>query len=407
MLMLNNHVHNLLLMSDAPDLPFFFERFTLDLADSHAKPVQRNPTSFAPFVKPETPSSRSSDRVGGGWRNYPEHKQQHDYFEKESTQKLLYPGGIAAMQRGWCMATDQQCDPQFVRIISPNGVVTTCGQGRADFSNGAGQAACFNEPLAIAALTDGTSCVVSERGRHCIGLRVVTTDCVASPFAGTGAEGNQDGAFDTATFTDLFSVAVDIDNNVVAADVGKAEEALADRLTSEPMIRHTRLRVLDHATKQVATLQDGQYARGAEGVAGGSPLLLPSYPHVTIDDCGSIWCAHAEGVDIITGITGLNKGHHAWSNLMWEPTGINHTFLCTPKAKEAVYTILAICARTFVETTPRDGETVWLLPELPIEVWHYILSMIQINKLGAPLMQPPRCGDSSGGGDSGVFWGSV
>ena len=360
----------------------------MDLADRHAKLVQRDPTTFAPFIKPETSTNpRSSHRV-----NYPNQTKEYNYFEKKSTQKLLYPSGIAAMEHGWCMATDALCDPQFVRIISPNGVVTTCGQGRAAFSNGFGQAACFNEPLAIAALTDGVSCVVSERGRRSSGLRVVTTGCVASTLAGTGAEGNQDGAFDTATFTDLFSVAVDINNKVVAVDVGKEEICLTSGVNNR--LQRTRLRVLDQSTKLVTTLQAKRVSEGGqgghcvdaeagEGATQSSPLLLPSYPHITIDDCGSIWCAHTEGVDIITG-AGLNKGHHAWSNLMWEPTAICHSFQCTPKAKEAVYTILAICARTFVETTPQDRETVWLLPELPIEVWHYILSMIQISKLGVP-----------------------
>lgn len=61
------------------------------------------------------------------------------YKYDEDIKSLRMVEGISCMPGGWCMLTDAPCDPNWIRIISPDGVVTTCGDGDATFADGVGQ----------------------------------------------------------------------------------------------------------------------------------------------------------------------------------------------------------------------------------------------------------------------------
>ena len=319
--------------------------------------------TFAPFIDPATQKRAPEAEIETcPSEGYTDEDLKFNRFEEESTSNLMHPGGVATMPHGWCMVTDSPCDPQFIRIISPTGYVTTCGQGVRGFADGKGQAACFNEPYAIGLLPDGVSCVVSDRSNH--KLRIVTTDCVASTMAGSGAKGMRDGTLQTATFCEVDSIAVDVDGRIVVTDNGPLGSTLE--------LKRTVIRIIDPATDTVKSLPIDQ---------------LELYGSVAISDDGSLWYTHEKGIDIITG-TGLNSGHHAWSHVLWAPNAARSS-LCTSEAKAAVWTVLSICARTFVETEARAGETLWLLPELPIELWLYILAILPIRQLGAwPAARP-------------------
>ncbi len=65
-------------------------------------------------------------------------------------------------------------------------VTTIAGSGLADFANGTGTAASFNEPTGIA--TDGTNLYVCDENNHAI-RRIVIASGVVSTFVGTGAAG--------------------------------------------------------------------------------------------------------------------------------------------------------------------------------------------------------------------------
>ncbi|WP_143822349.1 NHL domain-containing protein [Mucilaginibacter pedocola] len=103
-----------------------------------------------------------------------------------------------------------------IRKISPSGVVTTVagtpgGQGHVD---GTGTAAMFNWMNGIA--LDGTSTLYVLDDNNTI--RKVTTAGVVTTFAGTGTQGNVDGAGTAAMFNNPTGITVDKAGNIYVAD---------------------------------------------------------------------------------------------------------------------------------------------------------------------------------------------
>jgi len=78
-----------------------------------------------------------------------------------------------------------------IRVVTPGGVMRTlAGSGQADFVNGQGPAACFNQPAGLALDTHG-SLLMADSGNHAI--RRVTMAGTVSTVAGNGEPGFANG----------------------------------------------------------------------------------------------------------------------------------------------------------------------------------------------------------------------
>lgn len=124
------------------------------------------------------------------------------------------PSGIAVDTSGTVFVADT--GNNAIRKITPDGVVITlAGNGATGFSNGAGTAASFNAPQAVAVDSTG-NVFVADTGNQAI--RKISPVGVVSTFAGGEFFGYMDGVGTTARFYDPRGVAVDSSGNVFVAD---------------------------------------------------------------------------------------------------------------------------------------------------------------------------------------------
>ncbi|HWS54759.1 MAG TPA: hypothetical protein VN228_11560, partial [Pyrinomonadaceae bacterium] len=124
------------------------------------------------------------------------------------------PFGVAADDEGNVFVTDAG-ESNRVRKISPEGQVTTLAGGREGFADGAGAAASFHTPSALA-LDDEGNLYVADTGNHRV--RKVTKEGLVTTLAGSGAAGYADGSAASAQFNAPVGVAVDEEGNVYVAD---------------------------------------------------------------------------------------------------------------------------------------------------------------------------------------------
>lgn len=131
------------------------------------------------------------------------------------------PEGVAVDVEGSLLVADT--NNHSIRKIARDGVVSTLAgsaEGESSHADGAGDAARFRNPFAVAVDVDGTI-VVADGGNNCI--RKVTADGVVSTLAGPTdrSRGSADGpANSTARFDDPQDVAIDENGNVLVADYG-------------------------------------------------------------------------------------------------------------------------------------------------------------------------------------------
>ena len=107
-----------------------------------------------------------------------------------------------------------------IRKITPAGMVSTLAgaAGQSGMADGAGLAASFGGPHALAADPAGTV-YVADTQNHCI--RKITPAGVVTTFAGLpGKAGNADGQGRAARFSEPRGIAVDAAGNVYVADTG-------------------------------------------------------------------------------------------------------------------------------------------------------------------------------------------
>ncbi|PWG77845.1 hypothetical protein DDR33_25360, partial [Pararcticibacter amylolyticus] len=102
------------------------------------------------------------------------------------------------------------------RKISPSGSTSLfAGSGTAGFANGTGSSASFQYPAGLAQDPSG-NLYVSDMYNHRI--RKITPSGVVTTYAGTGAQGNTDGAALSATFTYPVGLALDASGNLYVVE---------------------------------------------------------------------------------------------------------------------------------------------------------------------------------------------
>ena len=94
-----------------------------------------------------------------------------------------------------------------IRLITPGGVVTTlAGSGTGTFANGTGAAASFNAPFGVAVIPSTESIVVADFTNHRI--RLITPEGVVTTLAGSGTPAFADGTGAAASFNNPRGIAV-------------------------------------------------------------------------------------------------------------------------------------------------------------------------------------------------------
>jgi sugar lactone lactonase YvrE len=140
------------------------------------------------------------------------------------------PFGVAVAQDGTVYVADAG-ESNRIRKVTPEGVVTTLAGGREGFADGAGVAAAFNTPSALALDASG-NLYVADTGNNRI--RKVTPEGVVTTLAGEGTTGFADGPAAHAQFNAPVGVAVDREGNVYVADTYNDRIRL---ITKEGLVR--------------------------------------------------------------------------------------------------------------------------------------------------------------------------
>jgi sugar lactone lactonase YvrE len=105
-----------------------------------------------------------------------------------------------------------------LRKVTPEGVVTTlAGDGGAGFRDGPASRAQFDSPVGVASDGEGNVYVADTYNDR---VRLITKDGTVRTLAGSGATGNADGAGDAASFDTPCGVAVSAAGEVYVADTG-------------------------------------------------------------------------------------------------------------------------------------------------------------------------------------------
>lgn len=124
------------------------------------------------------------------------------------------PYGVAIGPRGAIYVADGG-EANRIRIVQPDGAVSTLAGGKEGFVDGLGAAAAFNTPSAIA-LDHLGNLYVADTGNHAI--RRIAPDGAVTTLAGNGSPGYVDGIGRAAQFNGPVGIAVDDAGIVYVAD---------------------------------------------------------------------------------------------------------------------------------------------------------------------------------------------
>jgi sugar lactone lactonase YvrE len=124
------------------------------------------------------------------------------------------PYGVAIGPRGAIYVADGG-EANRIRVVQPDGAVSTLAGGKEGFVDGLGTAAAFNTPSAIA-LDHLGNLYVADTGNHAI--RRIAPDGAVTTLAGNGSPGYADGIGRAAQFNGPVGIAVDDAGIVYVAD---------------------------------------------------------------------------------------------------------------------------------------------------------------------------------------------
>lgn len=124
------------------------------------------------------------------------------------------PFGVAVDREGNVYVADAG-DSNRIRKIAPDGNVSTLAGGAEGYADGAGAAASFNSPSALAIDGEGNLYVADTANNR---IRKITPAGIVTTLAGDGAAGYRDGAASEAQFNAPVGVAVDGRGDVYVAD---------------------------------------------------------------------------------------------------------------------------------------------------------------------------------------------
>jgi DNA-binding beta-propeller fold protein YncE len=189
------------------------------------------------------------------------------------------PFGVAIDRSGNVYIADAGDSNRIRRIAAGGAAVTTLAGGAEGFADGAGGAAAFNTPSALAVDANG-NLYVADTSNHRI--RKVTPEGVVSTLAGDGTPGARDGAAHAAQFN---------------APVGIAVDARGERVYVADTY-NDRIRLLTTTDGQVSTIAGGNAPGYADGAGSGALFDTP---------CGLVVNANGELFIADTGNRRLRK----------------------------------------------------------------------------------------------------
>ncbi len=117
-----------------------------------------------------------------------------------------------------------------IRKISPSGEVTTiAGNGNKGFSNGNGSSAQFNNPTGIVIDRNGNLFVADALNYR---IRKITPGGNVSTFAGSGVQGDADGAAGSAQFNTPLDMVIDGAGNLYVTDIHRIRKISPEGVVS-------------------------------------------------------------------------------------------------------------------------------------------------------------------------------
>jgi DNA-binding beta-propeller fold protein YncE len=130
-----------------------------------------------------------------------------------SAARFNEPRGLAVDWAGTVYVADTS--NHRLRGLTPDGVVTTLAGDTADYADGTGTAAKFNQPWGVAVDSAGYL-YVADRNNHRV--RRISLEGLVTTVAGTGTAGSLDGSGDLAQFDSPRAIAVDAAGSLYVAD---------------------------------------------------------------------------------------------------------------------------------------------------------------------------------------------
>jgi serine/threonine-protein kinase len=164
-------------------------------------------------------------------------------------------------------------DDQYIRLISPLGIVTTlAGSGNDAWADGIGSQASFNRLFGVAVMASG-AVVVADTGNHRI--RLVSPLGIVTTWAGSGHHTWADGVGSQASFSYPSGLAVMASGVVLVADAG-----------------NNRIRLIS-PSGMVTTLAGSGYPAWADGL--GSQVRFNGPKGVAVTASGAVVVAEDIG----------------------------------------------------------------------------------------------------------------
>jgi DNA-binding beta-propeller fold protein YncE len=166
------------------------------------------------------------------------------------------PFGVAVDRRGNIYVADAGDSNRIRKIAAEGAAVTTLAGGAEGFADGAGGAASFNTPSALAIDANGNLYVADTSNNR---IRKVTPEGVVTTIAGDGTAGARDGAAYSAQFN---------------APIGVAVDARGERIYVADTY-NDRIRLITTTDGQVTTIAGGSAPGYADGAGSGALFDTP------------------------------------------------------------------------------------------------------------------------------------